>query len=56
MWFGTLAGLNCYDGYTFKVFTRQEYNQNSLPDNFIESMVEQKVMVAKHLYYVMKNY
>lgn len=40
MWFGTLAGLNCYDGYTFKVFTRQEYNQNSLPDNFIESMVE----------------
>ena len=40
MWFGTLAGLNCYDGYTFKVFTRQEYNQNSLPDNFIESIVE----------------
>ena len=40
MWFGTLAGLNCYDGYTFKVFTRQEYNQNSLPDNFIESTLD----------------
>ena len=41
MWFGTMAGLNCYDGYTFKVFTRQENNPNSLPDNFVEDIVEQ---------------
>lgn len=41
MWFGTMAGLNYYDGYTFKVFTRQENNPNSLPDNFIEDIVEQ---------------
>lgn len=41
MWFGTLAGLNCYDGYTFKVFTHQENNPNSLPDNYIENIVEQ---------------
>ena len=41
MWFGTMAGLNCYDGYTFKVFTHQENNLNSLPDNFVEDIVEQ---------------
>lgn len=41
MWFGTLAGLNCYDGYTFKVFTHQEDNPNSLLDNFVEEIVEQ---------------
>ena len=40
MWFGTLAGLNCYDGYTFKVFTHQKNEPNSLPDNYIESIVE----------------
>ena len=40
MWFGTLSGLNRYDGYTFKAFTRQEHEKNTLPDNFIDDIVE----------------
>jgi ligand-binding sensor domain-containing protein/signal transduction histidine kinase len=30
MWFGTLAGLNRFDGYTFKVFVHERGNPNSL--------------------------
>src|ERR1700712_4021601 len=40
MWFGTMAGLNRYDGYTFKVFKHDANNQNSLNDDYIQSIYE----------------
>ena len=40
MWFGTMAGLNRYDGYTFKVFKHTTNDKNSINDDFIESIYE----------------
>jgi signal transduction histidine kinase/ligand-binding sensor domain-containing protein/CheY-like chemotaxis protein/AraC-like DNA-binding protein len=40
MWFGTMAGLNRYDGYTFKVFKHIANNKNSINDDYIESIYE----------------
>ncbi|MFC0514745.1 two-component regulator propeller domain-containing protein [Mucilaginibacter angelicae] len=40
MWFGTAAGLNRYDGYTFKVFKHDVYNKKSLIDDFITGIFE----------------
>lgn len=40
MWFGTMAGLNRYDGYTFKVFKHIASDKNSISDDFIESIFE----------------
>ena len=39
MWFGTWNGLNRYDGYTFKVYKKED-NLHSLSSNFIHSMCE----------------
>ncbi|MBN2548806.1 MAG: response regulator [Anaerolineales bacterium] len=38
LWFATQDGLNRYDGYSFKVLTRDLENPNSLSDNSIISM------------------
>lgn len=40
MWFGTAAGLNRYDGYTFKVFKHDVYNKKSLNDDFVTGIFE----------------
>jgi len=40
MWFGTMAGLNRYDGYTFKVFKHIANDKNSINDDFIEGIYE----------------
>jgi signal transduction histidine kinase/ligand-binding sensor domain-containing protein/DNA-binding response OmpR family regulator len=40
LWFGTIAGLNRYDGYKFKVFKHSANNPNSLHDNYVRSVVE----------------
>ncbi|WP_291527989.1 hybrid sensor histidine kinase/response regulator transcription factor [Bacteroides sp. UBA939] len=40
MWFSTPYGLNRYDGYVFKVFTRNSKNPYSLPDNEIYDVQE----------------
>ena len=40
MWFGTMSGLNRYDGYTFRVFKHDLRDSTSLPDNFIERITE----------------
>ena len=40
MWFGTMAGLNRYDGYTFKVFKHIANNKSSINDDYIESIYE----------------
>lgn len=40
MWFGTLAGLNRYDGYEFKTFKHDPRDSTSLKDDFITSIFE----------------
>lgn len=40
MWFSTYSGLNRYDGYHFKIFTRDSKNPHSLPDNFVDHVQE----------------
>ena len=40
MWFGTNDGLNRYDGYTFKIFTPDPKNPNSISQKIIETLLE----------------
>lgn len=40
IWFGTKDGLNRYDGYSFKVYTHDNYNPNSLSNNNINRLFE----------------
>ena len=40
MWFGTLSGLNKYDGYKFRVFKHIVGDTTSLNDDFIVSIAE----------------
>lgn len=40
MWFSTTYGLNRYDGYTFKTFTRNSKDPYSLPENSIKDVQE----------------
>lgn len=35
MWFGTLSGLDRYDGYSFKIFRHDMQDTSSLNDNYI---------------------
>jgi ligand-binding sensor domain-containing protein/signal transduction histidine kinase len=42
MWFGTLAGLNRFDGYTFKVFVHERDNPNSPSGVDIESLFKDR--------------
>jgi ligand-binding sensor domain-containing protein/two-component sensor histidine kinase len=38
MWFGTSNGLNRWDGYTFRTFTHNTNDSNSISNNFIWSL------------------
>ena len=40
VWFGTMSGLNRYDGYSFKVFRKQPNDSTSLYHNSISSLYE----------------
>src|SRR4030095_1147915 len=40
MWFGTMSGLNRYDGYDFKVFRHSAYDSLSLIDDDISGISE----------------
>ncbi len=40
LWFGTVGGLSRYDGYTFKTYVHERDNPNSLPNNYVTSIVE----------------
>ncbi len=40
MWFGTMSGLNRYDGYEFKVLRHDRNDPHSIGDNFIEQIFE----------------
>ncbi len=42
MWFGTLSGLNRFDGYTFKVFLHERGNADSLSGVDIESLFKDR--------------
>ena len=39
VWIGTQEGLNRYDGYEFKVFEHDASDENSLPDDWIWSLL-----------------
>ena len=40
MWFGTVDGLNQYDGYTITIFNTDIYSPNSISNNTIRSLAE----------------
>lgn len=42
MWFGTQDGLNRYDGYSMTVYKHNQLDSNSLSNNFIYSLFEDR--------------
>ena len=40
LWFGTMAGLNRYDGYSFKIFRNKHGDSSSLCNNYIHALYE----------------
>ncbi len=42
MWFGTAEGLNRYDGYSFVIYRYDRNNKNTISDNWITALYEDK--------------
>lgn len=42
MWFGTLDGLNKYDGYNFKLYKSNPYDKSTLSNNIVFKVFEDK--------------
>src|SRR5258706_5958191 len=42
LWFGTEEGLDLYDGYSFLVFKHDPKDPNSLPDDLISALYEDR--------------
>ena len=42
MWFGTYDGLNRFDGYNFKVFRHNPTDSNSLSNNSVWALLEDR--------------
>lgn len=40
IWIGTMAGLNRYDGNTFKIYKHSANDSSSISDNFVTSIVQ----------------
>ena len=40
LWFGTMSGLNRYDGYSCRIFRKNYNDSSSLLDNYIHSLYE----------------
>ena len=40
MWFGTMSGLDRFDGYEFKIFRHDQRDPHSIGDNYIEQIFE----------------
>jgi signal transduction histidine kinase/ligand-binding sensor domain-containing protein/DNA-binding response OmpR family regulator len=40
IWFGTMSGLNRYDGYSYKVYRNKHNDSSSLTDNYILALYE----------------
>ena len=38
LWFGTIDGLNRYDGYEFKVYSNETTDSTSISDNLISAL------------------
>ena len=43
MWFGTVDGLNSYDGHSIKIFNTNKNNPQSLSNNTVRSLAEDKL-------------
>ena len=53
MWFGTMSGLNRYDGYKFQVFRNNPKDSSSISDNYISKIMglpERKMLVSTRNY------
>ncbi|MFC0772174.1 hybrid sensor histidine kinase/response regulator transcription factor [Terrimonas alba] len=40
VWFGTMSGLNRYDGYSYRIFRKNYNDSSSLLDNSVQSLYE----------------
>ncbi len=43
MWFGTMSGLNRFDGYNFKIFRHIAGDSTSISDSYIENIQEDRL-------------
>ena len=43
MWFGTVDGLNLYDGYGITIFNTDKFNPNSISNSTIRSLAEDSI-------------
>ena len=40
MWFGTISGLNRYDGHSFRIYRHVEGDESSIPSNYVKEIHE----------------
>src|SRR5688572_13097010 len=52
LWFGTMSGLNRYDGYSFKVFRNKAGDSTSMVDNYVGSLYQ---LPEKKIWVVTRN-